>query len=87
MCIRDELAAWARDGHQAFDLVDALWTSILAALRHDQRFASMKTLEFELLTARVRADAEQELFDELHGWLHLEDAQYVVTQHLGDDEE
>jgi hypothetical protein len=84
--IRDDLAAWASDGRNAYTLVDDLWTRILAALRRDPRFAGMKVLDFELVTARVRADAEEELFDALHKRLHLEDAEYVVAQYMEDEE-
>ena len=84
--ICDDLVAWACNGRNAFVLVDTLWTSILAALRQDPRFAGMKVLDFELLTARVRADAEEKLFEAFHKRLHLEDAEYVVAQYMEDEE-
>jgi hypothetical protein len=85
-CLRDELAAWTSDGREAYALVDDLWTSILAALRRDPRFAGMTILEFELLTARVRAGAEEQLFAALHKQLHLEDAEFVVARYTQDEE-
>jgi hypothetical protein len=77
MTLRDELEPFAASGREASPIVEDLFAAIIAALRRDPRFAGIPLRDFELIFADVHADAEQRLFDELHGRIHIDDVDYV----------
>jgi hypothetical protein len=81
--ICDLLEARACPGRQAFDLVDTMFTQIIALLRRDSRFAGITCFELELLFAGVRSDTERMLLRELHDHVHLDDAEDAVRICLG----
>ena len=78
MTLRDELEPFARNGHEAFGIVQNLFDGIVAILRHDPRFANMKLQELELLLADKRSETERLLFTELRDHVHLDDVDYVA---------
>ena len=77
MSLRRELEPFADDGHQAEPMTEVLLAAVVAALRHDDRFANVTSLEFELLLADVRAETERALYDATRDRVHLDDVDRI----------
>jgi hypothetical protein len=78
--LRDELEAYAADGREACEITDKIFDGIVAALRRNPRFATMRLQDLELLFADTRADAERRLFNELCGCIRLDDVGAVIDE-------
>jgi hypothetical protein len=77
MTLRHQLGPFAASGRKAYRIAGGLFDAIIITLRRDQRFADIKAYELDLLLADVRSDAEQRLFDEMVGRVHLDDIDIV----------
>jgi hypothetical protein len=77
MTLRHQLEPFAASGRKAYRIAGGLFDAIIITLRRDQRFADIKAYELDLLLADVRSDAEQRLFDEMVGRVHLDDIDIV----------
>lgn len=78
MNLRDELEPFANNGYEAYGFVDRLFLEIITALKRDKRFSTVPLSEIDLLLADVRAIAEERLFNELVGRVHLDDVDFVA---------
>jgi hypothetical protein len=67
-----------RSGRAASKIIDVLFEKIITTLRRDRRFADISNLEFDLLVADVRNDAERILFRELRNRVPVEDVDDAI---------
>jgi hypothetical protein len=84
--LRDLLEGRVSDGYVAYDIIDAAFAKLIAALRRDPRFATIPVFELELLLANLRGEIGRELFNEMTDRVHLDDATNAVDLVLGEPE-